>query len=564
MRTSLPTAIRHIKPRPVAAVFNDQSSLLCTENADNTVMSHMNELVSVTPTDRPCCTRRSILLGIAMVAAFVITHNIAPLYTSNQNTKYVIGMAQAGVGSLDEDYLAHCTDPFPLFTGSVYLTHAFLTPAMFYVYAALLMGLYVYGMFGIAHALVQNFGATARWVFAALLLLAHAAILRWPIRDALGRDLIGLAQDGWAGQYILGPIFQPSMFGVLLLCAVRWFLEKRWLICIVSIAAAAAMHPSYVLISIMLIIALTVSLLVQRRWGLAALVLVGGLALTLPMVIYLSQQFAKTDPDTYAAAQKILSEERIPHHMVIAKFFKGMAVTQVVWVAAAIWLARKSRLALPLAIVFGLAIVMTVVAGAGSGETATRVREIQPWRATAWAIPVATAVVLAFVASRLAARLDRTWLRGVCLAVILLCVAGGLVMQVRIVNAEKQIPYWGVMQYVREHRKKGDLYVVPADSKSSALFMKFRLHTQAATYATFKSHPNKDNEVLEWYRRFQNAESFYKAPTLAAREAALDALLADRPTHIVVPAEMTLDRPGFKRVWADARYALYQVRENEL
>src|SRR5690606_36170693 len=119
---------------------------------------------------------------------------------------------------------------------------------------------------------------------------------------------------------------------------------------------------------------------------------------------------------------------------------------------------------------------------------------------------------------------------------------------------------------VREHRRPGELYVVPADSTSRAaasIFMKFRLHTAAATYATFKSHPNKDTEVLEWYRRFQNAERFYKAATPADRDAALDTLLADGATHLVVPAEMTLDRPVFKRVYADERYAVYQVRETQ-
>lgn len=508
---------------------------------------------------------RSAALGLAVVVAFVLTHNIAPLYTSNQNTKYVIGMAQAGVGNLSEDYLAHCTDPFPLFTSIVYFTHAYLTPAMFYVYAAVLMGLYVYGMFGIARALTGNTTPTARWVFAALLLLAHAAVLRWPIRDAVGRDIWGLSQDGWAGQYILGPIFQPSMFGVLLLCAIRWFLEKRTVLCVIAIAAAAVMHPSYVLISLLLLIALTVSLLIQRRWGWAAFVLVGGIVLILPMALHLKKQFAPTDPATYQAAQRIISEERIPHHMVIEKFFKGMAATQVVWVMVAIWLARKSRLALPLAIVFCLAMALTVASASGA-EWATRVREIQPWRATAWTVPVATAVVLAFLAAWIGARLDRPWVRHACLAVIALCMAGGIYMQVRLFQAEKKLPYWDVMQYVREHRRPGELYVVPADSTSRAaasIFMKFRLHTAAATYATFKSHPNKDTEVLEWYRRFQNAERFYKAATPADRDAALDTLLADGATHLVVPAEMTLDRPGFKRVYADERYAVYQVRETQ-
>src|SRR4051812_30766911 len=104
-------------------------------------MEALQSEVSATPATH--CSR-CLLVGLLVVTAFVVSHNLAPLYTSNQNTKFVIGMARAHVGSLDEDYLAHTTDPFPLFTQIVYATHAYLAPAMYYVYAALLMGLYVY------------------------------------------------------------------------------------------------------------------------------------------------------------------------------------------------------------------------------------------------------------------------------------------------------------------------------------------------------------------------------------------------------------------------------------
>ncbi len=509
-------------------------------------------------------TRRGehcVLLGLLIVAAFVVSHNLSPLYTSNQNTKFVIGMARAHAGALSEDYLAHTTDPFPLFTEIVYFTQAHLTPAMYYLYAAVLMGLYVYGMFGIARHVLPRFDQAARWAFAALLILAHAVILRIPIRDATGRDIMGLVQDGWASQYILGPIFQPSMFGVLLLCAMRWFLEKRWLPCVLGIAIAAAMHPSYVLISVMLTIALTVSLLLQRRWGVAAFVLIASLAMILPLAIHLKHAFAPTTPQTYQAAQKILAEERIPHHMVIQRFFKGMAVTQVVWVLAAIVLARRSRLMLPLAIVFGLAMALTLIAGVGSGMVSTHVREIQPWRATAWAIPVSTAVVLASVAyglSRIAA--GRTWLTYASIVTIAICAAGGAAMQVWQFRLEKQQPDWGLMEYVHATHKPGELYVVPVHANDLTASMEFRLHTEAATYATFKSHPNKDIELLQWWDRYGKAQDFYDAKGPAARDAALNVLLAEHPTHIVTPTDEPLDRPGIERVWGDANYTLYHIK----
>ena len=40
----------------------------------------------------------------------------------------------------------------------------------------------------------------------------------------------------------------------------------------------------------------------------------------------------------------------------------------------------------------------------------------------------------------------------------------------------------------------------------------FRLATGAPVYVEFKSIPYKDSDVLEWYRRIQAADHFYKGP----------------------------------------------------
>jgi hypothetical protein len=507
----------------------------------------------------PVTRRQGLLIGLLIAAAFVVSHNLAPLYTSNQNTKFVIGMARAGVGSLNEDYLAHTTDPFPLFTGIVFFTHAMLSPAMYYVYAALLMTLYVYGMLGIARQLLHRLDPPMKWTFAALLIIVHAAVLRIPIRDHTGRDILGLLQDGMASQYILGPIFQPSMFGVLLLCAIRWYLEDHFVPCVLGIVIAAAMHPSYVLISVLLAVAMAIGLLVQRRWIAAAAVLVVSVVLILPPLIHLKHAFAPTDPATYKEAQRILSEERIPHHMLVKRFFRGMAVLQILWVIAAIVLARKSRLMLPLVIVFGLAMGLTLAAAFGPESVSLRIREIQPWRATAWAIPVATAILLSFTARTLGT-VGGARLKPIAIAAIVLCVVGGVIMQIKDFRDERKIDYWGVTQYVRGHHHSGETYVVPVHGKDLTSFIKFRLEAEAATYATFKSHPNKDVELLAWFERYKKAEAFYDAPDPAQREAAMVALLTDHPTHIIVPADSPLLSDHFDQVWSDAHYMLYRVR----
>ena len=48
--------------------------------------------------------------------AFGATYAVLPLYSSNQNHHFLIGIARAGEGFLRDDWLAHTADPFPVST----------------------------------------------------------------------------------------------------------------------------------------------------------------------------------------------------------------------------------------------------------------------------------------------------------------------------------------------------------------------------------------------------------------------------------------------------------------
>src|SRR3954467_6709209 len=100
-------------------------------------------------------TRRSALVvGLFLIGAalFNAAYGQAPLYYSNQNQYFLHGLARAGVGHLDEDWLANTADPTPAFSTLVAFTARFLHPAFFHAWYALLLGVY-------AAALVGTFAA---------------------------------------------------------------------------------------------------------------------------------------------------------------------------------------------------------------------------------------------------------------------------------------------------------------------------------------------------------------------------------------------------------------------
>jgi len=493
---------------------------------------------------------RFALLSAAVVASFIAAYNLSPLYASNQNTKFVIGMARAGVGHLNQDFLAHTADPFPLFSLIVEFTHRFLSPWMFYVYAGALMAIYVYAMDGLARFVLRHQYLNARPAFLAMLIVSHCAALRTFFLSYTHHDVMGLMQDGWAGQYILGPFFQPSMFGVFLLVAVRWFLERRFAACLMAFAGAVIMHPAYLVIGTALLVGMIVSLLIRRHWKTATAFAAVGIASMTPMVLYLARSFPAADPETWARAQQVLMFERIPRHALMSHFLSTGAILQAAWVVAAIIMIRRTPLFVPFVLLVGVGIFMMVFAAAGS----VRLLEVMPWRISALAVPLATAINLAWLAPIVAQRTARLQLWPA--VAMVLCVVGGAVTQWMETDAVKRSPSYEVTQYVKHHAAAKELYVVPSS------FVRFRLEAEAPTFVTFKSHPNRDVELLEWHRRYLLNEELQANPDPAMRERALDDLISrEKATHFILRSDVPLSRKDLEPVYADASYTLYRLKQ---
>src|SRR5438045_835888 len=165
-----------------------------------------------------------LLAAIALAAAY----GQAPLYYSNQNQYFLHGLAQADIGLLEEDWLASTRDPTPPFTALVAFTAHELHPWWFHLYQGLLVAVYAVALFGLFAVVAGPTTAARRWpVFVALLIAVHSALARWCSYRWLGQDYPWYLQTGVAGQYLLGPMLQPSVFGVLLVVAVWLFASGR-------------------------------------------------------------------------------------------------------------------------------------------------------------------------------------------------------------------------------------------------------------------------------------------------------------------------------------------------
>lgn len=517
------------------------------------------------------------LLLFAAVA-FVVAYTQSPLGFSNQN-QYLLHAAALAPGSeLAADWLAQTRDPTPLFTAWVALTR-FGFPALpiFVSYAAILF-LYVVSL---ASILDSTFGLpttrSGRTMLFALLLLTHAAIWRWLSVQVFGVDYPWYFQCGVAGQYILGAGFQPSVFGVLLVASLAAFLRNRTILAVACAVGACAMHFTYLLPTVLLGLGYLGA--TARTSGRKPTLRLLGLAVLglVPVVAWNAIRFQPTDAATFAEAQRLLAEVRIPHHSLVHRWFDPLAQLQIAWIILGIILVRRS----PLAVVLLVALVGSAFLTAIAALTGWHLLALLfPWRVSAVLVPVATAIIIGRVALLLQSRVGRigdlfAW------PIILGSLAFGVwhlfdTVGYNMNNASEQ----GLYDYLNRTRTRGNVYLIPtripalSDRRGniSTTFtppprpanrslipvdlQRFRLAGGVPIYIDFKAIPYADFEVLEWHRRVVQAQEWYKS---AKWGEAVPELRAAGITHVVVPADKPIDDPYFEREYDDEHFRLYRL-----
>ena len=505
------------------------------------------------------------------------SYALLPLYSSNQNHHFLIGLARAGDGWLRDDWMAHTVDPFPVFTTLVDAVHRRGADGLFYVIYYVLFGAYAFGLLGIVeHVVPGRPTAAQRLVWLALLCVLHNEVFAYLIGfDPAHVAWWQMTHWGVAGQELFGHgAFQASSFGMLLPLAIRWFLERRPYAATALAGGVLLVHFSYVLI----VAGLTAAFMgieLRRTRRVDSPLIVGGTALAcaLPVLAYVALRLGPTSTDVSTTAAAILVRH-LPQETIPAQWFGVRTCVQIALMLGGVWVARRTDLLPILAAPLAIGVVLTV------GQVATgspRLALLFPWRVSVLLVPIATALLLQLAVRRAVtgdlAR-ERRWIRAAAV-VVLLSMAAGLVRMTlhfayfygatSITSSIDRFlpPRWRddfarvleydalpTMKYVRGTARAGDLYVVPPDLE------RFRVVAGVPVLVDRKSHPYKDVEVLEWRRRLDLVEAMYAS---AAPCAELQRIAELHPvTHVVVRAESPTSCAGWTRIRADSAFKVYQ------
>jgi hypothetical protein len=492
---------------------------------------------------------------------FTLAYGQSPLYTSNQNQYFLHGFAQAGIEYLSQDWLANTLDPTPVFSKVIEFNARYLAwPPVFYGYYALLASIYIFSLFGILRQVFphEDFPIQKRWFYLSVLLLVHSAALRYLVVRIFDPDWAYLLDGGVAGQRLLGSVFQPSTFGVLLLLSIYFYLKGNLLGAVASLVLAPTFHPTYLLSAGVLTLVYMGGLYFERKTLRPPLVL-GGAALlaVLPTLILSWTTFTGSDPQITARSREILVNFRIPHHAIPAEWLDGSVLIKAAALLGATFLIRKTRL---FHLIFWPLLVATLGTLLQVWTESHVLALLFPWRISTWLVPLSVGVVIFWVLE-----IFWPWLNRRISAPVL--ITGSVILAVALaatgfyktsldhtekVNSSDRPMY----AFIESYKSPGDVYLIPIDMQD------FRLETGAPAYVEFKSIPYKDNDVIEWYRRINAAGNLYRAPTKRVGCRLLSDLYREGVTHAVLPYDHTIKNCSNLEIqYVDLHYQLYKIVE---
>jgi hypothetical protein len=283
------------------------------------------------------------------------------------------------------------------------------------------------------------------------------------------------------------------------------------------------------------------------------------LALVAPSLIYTILMFRDPDPELAREALYVLVNFRNPQHALVSAWLNWTVWVQGLILLVGLFLVRRTKLfQILLVVTLGMAILTSLQIVSANQWLAM----IFPWRVSILLVPMGTTTIIAVCATKFMDWIDGRptsirWVNLLSLLVIAgLVIIGAIRFQVES-QRKSTDPALPMMKYVAAHKTSRDLYMVPSKMED------FRLVTGAPILVDFRSAPDQDADVMEWYQRLQWISWFYnnsdnpcKLLTDIASQYGVTHVVLQQNTGIHVCNSMPI-------LYEDEQYLIYSISPQE-
>jgi len=478
--------------------------------------------------------KQNNIIYIFLCLLFVLTVQQFDLFKGN--ILYLIhAIKELDENNLQNDWIANQTDHLPLFTFLNYLLIKIFSKKIIFIIHSILLGICCFSIFLICRSLfpkLKDINLSIIW-FALFILVFHEHSFF----------------SGVAGHDVINEGYQPASYGVLFFLGIYFFLINKNFLCILFICLAASFHPTYILHSGFIFLAIIFYYFYEKKYFDCFKLSFLYAILILPIFIFIFYNFVLIDKNIVIVGQKILLN-RIPHHANIHYWLSYKDILFILIYLFSLYLIRNNRKFLFFFSIFGFFPILLSFIQFFLNINSLAL--VFPWRSSVVIAPISSMIILSFFLEKIKIKQKTLNLLSKTFFIIIFCFFSFKSHYLKNENLN--------------FKDKLDLSKKIKDSDRIERILipitleDLRMNIGIPIFIDWKHAPLKFDEVIYWNKRIQLANNFYNYDKFIEKKRGLKEIQKiEKISHILI----NKNKVNFncENLIDDKTYSLFRVSD---
>lgn len=430
-----------------------------------------------------------ILLSILFACSF----RQLPLFSSNQFS-YLLKPISKIIGfPLSKDWLANTTDHIILFSHVTEFLYS-LSPNLLYFVHGFFTLILILSLCLISKQLGSNqFNKLSLSIFFILFLILEV--------------MFEILNMGNGGHYILGRFYQPSIFGILIIVSILFFINKKYIISIFCLILSAYFNPTYIFHCAILVFSYQLILFKDKSLKYSLFIGILAFVLIMPLIYFLYKEFLAVPPDILKKSQEILAYKRIALAALPTEFVhqpKLWICLGLVFLTSIVY-RNNTNILILLMVPIIISFIFVVIGYITNNLT---IILTFPQRSLAWLAPLALSLLI----GRVSVLIDYEKLFNISKNIIIItCIFLLIFLAQRgigsTIKAHYSLKENRLHSFLGKLDYKGGSLLIPID------YSDIRMNAGVPVFVDFEALAYKADDLIEWDNRIQLASNFYSSPS---------------------------------------------------